>query len=33
LLYAVGRELADGESWPQWRANAEFRAAREASGR
>lgn len=33
LLYAVGRKLADGSSWPQWRANAEFRAAREASGR
>ncbi|MBL8542438.1 MAG: M28 family peptidase [Hyphomonadaceae bacterium] len=32
-LYAVGRRLADGEEWPQWRANAEFRAAREASGR
>jgi Zn-dependent M28 family amino/carboxypeptidase len=32
-LYAVGRGLADGEAWPQWRANAEFRAARAASGR
>jgi Zn-dependent M28 family amino/carboxypeptidase len=32
-LYAVGRRLADGNEWPQWRANAEFRAAREASGR
>jgi len=32
-LYAVGRGLADGTQWPQWRANAEFRAARVASGR
>ncbi|MGD9965667.1 MAG: M28 family metallopeptidase [Hyphomonadaceae bacterium] len=32
-LYAVGRRLADSNEWPQWRANAEFRAAREASGR
>ncbi|MEZ5994595.1 MAG: M28 family metallopeptidase [Hyphomonadaceae bacterium] len=32
-LYAVGRRLADGDEWPQWRANAEFRAARQASGR
>lgn len=33
LLYGVGRRLADGSSWPQWRANAEFRAVRTASGR
>lgn len=32
-LYAVGRRLADNSEWPQWRANAEFRAAREASRR
>jgi len=32
-LYTVGRRLADGNEWPQWRANAEFRATREASGR
>jgi Zn-dependent M28 family amino/carboxypeptidase len=32
-LYAVGRRLIDGDEWPQWRANAEFRAARAASGR
>jgi len=32
-LYAVGRRLADSDQWPAWRANAEFRAAREASGR
>ncbi|MGE0742720.1 MAG: M28 family metallopeptidase [Hyphomonadaceae bacterium] len=33
LLYSVGRGIADSESWPQWRENAEFRAARVASGR
>ncbi len=33
LLYVVGRELADNSAWPQWRENAEFRAAREASRR
>lgn len=33
LLYAVGRQIADSETWPQWRANAEFRAARVADGR
>jgi Zn-dependent M28 family amino/carboxypeptidase len=33
LLYAVGRRLADDDEWPQWRDNAEFRAARQASGR
>ncbi len=32
-LYAVGRRLADSDEWPQWRENAEFRAARIASGR
>ena len=30
-LYTVGRGLADSNAWPAWRANAEFRAAREAS--
>lgn len=30
-LYNVGRGLADGSSWPAWRPNAEFRAAREAT--
>ena len=30
-LYAVGRRLADSDMWPEWRANAEFRAAREQS--
>jgi Zn-dependent M28 family amino/carboxypeptidase len=33
LLYTVGRELADGSSWPQWRESAEFRPARQATGR
>lgn len=33
LLYAVGRGLANGDAWPRWRDNAEFRAARTASGR
>ncbi|HYD86854.1 MAG TPA: M28 family metallopeptidase [Vitreimonas sp.] len=32
-LYAVGRRLADSGMWPEWRENAEFRAAREASRR
>ncbi|MGD9980026.1 MAG: M28 family metallopeptidase [Hyphomonadaceae bacterium] len=32
-LYTVGRRLADSNAWPQWRETAEFRAAREASGR
>jgi len=32
-LYAVGRRLADGDMWPAWRENAEFRAARESSRR
>jgi Zn-dependent M28 family amino/carboxypeptidase len=31
LLYDVGRGLAMNASWPEWRANAEFRDAREAS--
>ncbi|QGZ94809.1 M28 family peptidase [Terricaulis silvestris] len=33
LLYTVGHGLADGSSWPQWNANAEFRAVREESRR
>lgn len=33
LFYAVGRRLADGEEWPRWRPDAEFRAARVQSGR
>jgi Zn-dependent M28 family amino/carboxypeptidase len=27
-LYAVGRGLADGNGWPEWRETSEFRAAR-----
>lgn len=29
-LYEVGRELADGDAWPVWSADSEFRAKREA---
>jgi Zn-dependent M28 family amino/carboxypeptidase len=29
LLYATGRELADGTMWPNWSADSEFRAARD----
>jgi len=29
VLYALGRELADGESWPNWRPGDEFRAVRD----
>ena len=31
FLYATGRELADGGSWPNWAQDSEFRAARDAS--
>ncbi|WP_293826943.1 M28 family metallopeptidase [uncultured Brevundimonas sp.] len=31
LIYAVGRELADREQWPEWNAGAEFGPARDAS--
>ncbi len=31
LLYGVGRTLADGDLWPNWRAGAEFRQIRDAS--
>lgn len=31
MLYRVGRELAQGEDWPNWHARNEFRAARDAS--
>ena len=30
-LYAVGKQLSGGTMWPQWSADSEFRAAREAS--
>ena len=31
LFYAVGRELADGDAWPNWYPKAEFRAIRDRS--
>ncbi len=31
LLYAVGRDMADSEDWPEWNEGAEFEAARQAS--
>lgn len=31
LLYAVGRDLADSDQWPEWSAGSEFEAARKAS--
>jgi Zn-dependent M28 family amino/carboxypeptidase len=31
LIYAVGRELADSDYWPNWTTDSEFRAARDAS--
>lgn len=31
LLYAVGRDLANGTDWPNWYESAEFRNARDAS--
>ena len=31
LLYGTGRDLADSRDWPQWSADSEFRAARDAS--
>ncbi len=31
VLYSVGRGLADGNAWPAWRPDAEFRAARQTS--
>ncbi len=30
LLYAVAREIADGDGWPNWYEGTEFRAARDA---
>lgn len=32
-LYAVGREVADSNVWPQWSETSEFRAARTSQGR
>jgi Zn-dependent M28 family amino/carboxypeptidase len=31
LLYGVGRQLATGRDWPEWRSGVEFRAKRELS--
>ena len=31
LYFSVGRELATGDTWPNWHAGNEFRAARDAS--
>ena len=31
LLYNVGRGLANSRDWPEWSADSEFRAVREAS--
>ncbi len=31
LLYALGRRLADSRDWPEWKAGAEFKAARDAT--
>jgi Zn-dependent M28 family amino/carboxypeptidase len=31
ILYAVGRELADSNTWPNWARDSEFRAARDQS--
>ncbi|SFR80635.1 M28 family metallopeptidase [Sphingomonas jatrophae] len=31
LVYSVGRTLADSRDWPEWSADSEFRAARDAS--
>lgn len=31
LLYATGRDLADSDAWPDWSADSEFRAARDAT--
>ena len=32
-LYVVGKRLADESTFPQWAADSEFRAAREASAK
>jgi len=31
LWYAIGRELADGNAWPNWRPTSEFRVVRDQS--
>jgi hypothetical protein len=31
LNYAIGRELAEGTTWPNWYASSEFRGVRDRS--
>ena len=31
LLYLIGKDLANSTRWPEWRADAEFKAARDAT--
>jgi Zn-dependent M28 family amino/carboxypeptidase len=31
LLFEVGRRVAEGTTWPEWKSGTEFKAAREAS--
>jgi Zn-dependent M28 family amino/carboxypeptidase len=31
IYYRLGRQLADGDAWPNWYPDAEFRAARDKS--
>lgn len=31
LLYAIGRDLAEGDAWPEWKAGAEFKPIRDAT--
>ena len=31
VLYAVGRDLADSQQWPNWTSDSEFRPARDAT--
>ena len=31
MYYGIGRELADGNAWPQWAATSEFKAIRDKS--
>jgi len=33
MLYSLGRDLADGKSWPNWASDAEFRAARDQTAK
>ena len=33
LYYDVGRAVADGTHWPEWREGSEFRAIRDSSRR